>query len=417
MSRNSIVAIVALAAIAALACSPTAIVRKVLGETNVAVATPSAPSPSLVAQAPTLGATATFVPNPMLTFVPVETQTAQPSQPAQSPQPTQAPPTNTPSPVLNLRDDLPAIALRDWQRPANDNGRCIHFLPTGYYTQRDFDIQIPRMKDLQMRWVLALYSDENQLRLATAQFKAAGITPVWRRMLRAYQPYLSWDRDIQIIKNAGLPPYMQIYNEPDIEAEWDGREVNRDQWIPGFLQSARDVYNAGGYVGLQVLDEQWLTAVIRAVKERKGERLFGRMFFIPHPYGLNHPPNYIQDENGVLGFRIYADIFQKEIGFVPPFIAGEGGWKYKATEDNRFPMVDDKFHTQYHVALFDWFRTGILSDGKPLPDYLFAFCPWLLAGQLEGAAWYDSFEGERTQTIADIKKIPIFTRKFTWDKK
>jgi len=36
---------------------------------------------------------------------------------------------------------------------------------------------------------------------------------------------------------------------------------------------------------------------------------------------------------------------------------------------------------------------------------------------LEGAAWYDSFEGERTLTIADIKKIPIFTRKFSWDKK
>ena len=79
--------------------------------------------------------------------------------------------------------------------------------------------------------------------------------------------------------------------------------------------------------------------------------------------------------------------------------------------------MDNKLHAQYHVALFSWFLDGKLSDGKPLPDYLFAFCPWILAGQMEGAAWYDSFEGERTQTIADIKKIPIFTRKFSWDKK
>ena len=155
---------------------------------------------------------------------------------------------------ITLRTDLPALALRDWQRPANDNGRCIHFLPTGYFSQRDFDIQIPRMKDLQMRWVLAIYSDENQLRLAAPQFKAAGITPVWRRYLRAYQRYYAWDRDIQILKENGLPPYFQIYNEPDTEEEWDGRDVNRDQWIAYVTQTAKDVYNAGGYVGLQVLD-------------------------------------------------------------------------------------------------------------------------------------------------------------------
>jgi hypothetical protein len=323
----------------------------------------------------------------------------------------------TSAPVLPLRTDLPALALRDWPRPANDNGRCVHFLPTGYFSQRDFDIQIPRMKDLQMRWVLAIYSDENQLRLAAPQFKAAGITPVWRRYLRAYQRYYAWDRDIQILKENGLPPYFQIYNEPDTEEEWDGREVNRDQWIPYAVQMAKDVYNAGGYVGIQVLDEEWLRVLLKTIKEQKGERLFGRMFFVPHPYGVNHPPNYVEDDVAVLGFRVFADVFQAEIGLVPPFIAGEGGWKYKAGEDNRFPSIDDKLHAKYHVELFRWFLDGKLSDGKPLPDYLFAFCPWILAGQLEGAAWYDSFEGERTLTLAEIKKIPIFTRKFSWDKK
>jgi hypothetical protein len=270
-----------------------------------------------------------------------------------------------------------------------------------------------------MRWVLALYSDENQLRLAAQQFKAAGIVPVWRRMLRAYQRYYAWDRDIQILKEYGLPPYFQIYNEPDTGEEWDGREINRDQWVTYFVQMAKDVYNAGGYVGIQVLDEEWLRAVIQQIKAQKGERLFGRMFFVPHPYGLNHPPNYTEDENGVLGYRVFADVFQQEIGFVPPFIAGEGGWKYKATDDDRFPIIDDKLHAKYHVELFRWFLDGKVSDGKPLPDYLFAFCPWILAGQMEGAAWYDSFEGERTLTIAEVKKIlpANATRKFSWDKK
>jgi hypothetical protein len=150
---------------------------------------------------------------------------------------------------------LMLLALRDWPRPANDNGRCIHFMADRvYYTPRDFEIQLPRLKDLQMRWVLVIYSDENQLRLAAPQFKAAGIVPVWRRYLRANNHYYAWDRDIQILKDNGLPPYFQIYNEPDNDAEWDGQAVNRDQWVGNFVQTAKDVYNAGGFVGLQVLD-------------------------------------------------------------------------------------------------------------------------------------------------------------------
>ena len=391
----------ALVVVAMLACSPQVIIGELVGGNT---ATPTKFAQAAITAIPSVPPTLSIpssspTPFPELSITPVPGST------------------NTPSPVLSLRTDLPALTLRDWQRPANDNGRCIHFLPTGYYSQRDFDIQIPRMKDLQMRWVLALYSDENQLRLAATNFKAAGIVPIWRKTLSAYQRYYGWERDIKILNEIGLPPYFQIYNEPDTDHEWEGREVNRDQWVAYFVQMARDVYNAGGFVGLQTLDEEWIRAVLQSIKAQKGERIFGRMFFIPHQYGLNHPPNYTEDDNGVLGWRGAVDVFQQEIGFVPPFIAGEGGWKFAAGEDNRFPAIDNKLHAQYHVELFRWFLDGKVSDGKPLPDYFFAFCPWILAGQLEGAAWYDSFEGERTQTMADIKKIPIFTRKFSWDKK
>lgn len=395
---NAIGAVCVLMFVALLACSPATVAEGLFG--SASTVTPTRFAMAVATDTPTA-----TLPSPLPTASPIPSITESFG------------PTLTPAPVLPLRTDLPAMTLRDFPRPANDNGRCIHFLPTGYYSQRDFDIQLPRMVDLQMRWVLAIYSDENQLRLAAPQFKKAGIIPVWRRYLRAYQRYYNWDRDVQILKDSGLPPYFQIYNEPDTAEEWDGREVDRDAWVSYAVQMAKDVYNAGGYVGIQVLDEEWLTAWIQAVKAQKGERLFGRMFFVPHPYGANHPPNYTEDDVSVLGFRSFADVFQRELGFVPPFIAGEGGWKFAAAEDNRFPKIDDKLHAKYHVELFRWFLDGKLSDGKPLPDYLFAFCPWILAGQLEGAAWYDSFEGERTLTIAEVKKIPIFTRKFSWDKK
>ena len=401
---NVVGAIGVLMMVALLACSPSVVLQGLIGGSST-----QTPLPTRVASAVTPSDTATIPPTAVLSSTPIT-----------SPSPLatlDTAPSPTAPPVLPLRTDLPALALRDWPRPANDNGRCIHFLPTGYYSQRDFDVQIPRMKDLQMRWVLALYSDLNQMRLAATQFKAAGIVPIWRFSMRSYQRHFDWSQEVQILKDVGLPPYFQLYNEADSGAEWDGRDVNEAQWVNNFVQTAKDVYNAGGYVGLQVLDPDWVRAVIREIKTEKGDRIFGRMFFVPHSYALNHPPSYTEDENGVLGYRYYLDVFQQELGFIPPFIVGEGGWKYHATDDNRFPIIDDKLHAQYHVELFNWFRTGVVSDGQPLPDYLFAFCPWILAGQMEGAAWYDSFEGERTLTIAEVKKIPIFTRKFSWDKK
>lgn len=394
-----------------LACSPDLVVKGLIGGngTSTVVVT------TRVAEVATTTPTSTVAPTATLTVAsPTGAQPTAVPTAATTPSPAV---TNTPAPVLPLRTDLPALALRDWPRPTNDNGRCIHFMPQPYYSQRDFDIQLPRMVDLQMRWTLALYGDENQLRLAAGQFKAAGIVPVWRRMLRADQHYYDWPRDIQILTAAGLPPYFQLFNEPGNPDEWGGKDPNFSQWVDNFIGTAKDLYNAGGYVGLQVTDPDELRTVIDRIKAVKGERLFQRMFFVPHSYALNHPPTYTEDENSVLGFRMFADIFQEQVGFVPPFIVGEGGWKIGEQQDDRFPKLDDKLLAQYYVQLFNWFRPpGTLSDGKPLPDYLFAFCPWLLASGTTAGSWYDSFEGERTQTIQAVTKMGTFNRKFSWNK-
>jgi len=339
------------------------------------------------------------------------------SIPTSLPSPTRRPtrkPTPTPEP-LNLRTDLPALSLRDWPRPADDNGRCMHFLPVAYYDGVDLDLQIGRLKELGVKWALVIYGDEIQLERIAPRFRDAGIMVVWRKGLRADERYFGWGRDVELLQRLGLPPYMQLYNEPSLPAEWGKGEPNFDNFRENILQAARDVYNAGGYVGLQFVSDDWLRLTLRAIKERKGEAIFGRMFFIPHPYGLNHPPNYTEDLNGVLGFRHLAQVLQEEIGFVPPMIAGEGGWKFNASDDHRFPRIDDALHRDYHVEVFSWFRTGKLSDGTALPDYLFAFCPWLLSAKLDDSAWYDSFAGPRTATIAAVKAIPPFVRRFSWD--
>jgi hypothetical protein len=325
-------------------------------------------------------------------------------------------PTLTPTPpALPLRDDLEPLELQDFPRPPDDNGLGMHFSVSGYHDEPELDKQIARLKALKVKWATVIYADENQIELAARKFSEAGIYVVWRKTLMAHQRYFAWGRDIEIIKKYGLPPYMQLYNEPEVPVEWDGGEPNRDEFMLNLLTAAKDVYNAGGYPGIQLLDEDWLREFITQVYARKGEKLFKRMFFVAHAYGLNHPPNYQEDINGVLGFRAFATIFFRRLGYVPPFIVGEGGWKIGAHEDNRFPAVDEELHRDYTLAVYDWFRTGTLSHGGKLPDYLFAFNMWMLAGRDEAGAWYDSSFGERILTIDAVKELPTFTRRFSWE--
>lgn len=322
---------------------------------------------------------------------------------------------------LTLRDDLPALSLRGdpvWPRPAGDNGRCMHFVRNQYFTEDVLNRNLPRLQQLGAKWVLVIYADENVLKMAAPRFAQAGIIPVWRKMLRPDEQYFNWKRDVELVQSYGLPPYFQLYNEPSLRAEWGGTpdEKDKEEFLDNLMQATQDVYNAGGYVGWQFINMDWLRDALDELEQRKGTNVLERFFFIPHPYGLNHPPDYTQDENGALGFLFFADIFRNRYGFVPPMIAGEGGWKINNEADARFPKINDQLHRDYHIELFRWFQTGIMSNGQPLPDYLLAYCPWLIAAKGDDNAWWDSFAGDRTLTIEAVSNLPPFERKFSWER-
>lgn len=353
------------------------------------------------AAVPTAAATATSAPTEMPTTLPADTATP-------------APPEPTPAPRLMQLADWPAMTLQEWPRPANDNGLCIHNMAEAYPSEQEIDLQISRLQSMHMRWTVIHYGDEEQLKRAAPRYRDAGIMVVWRKNVRSYQSYFDWGRDVELLKSLGVVPYMQVYNEPNLPAEWDNQPIDQQLFLNNLMMAVEQVYNAGGYVGLQFVDDEWLVAALREIKARGGEKVFQRMFLVPHPYGLNHPPNYTADPNSVLGFLHQARVVQAEIGFVPPMIAGEGGWKWNATDDRNFPAIDATLHRDYHVELFNWFRTGVLSNGEPLPDTLFAFCPWLLSDRGDDSAWFDSFAGERTLTVEAVRAIPEFTRRFSW---
>ncbi len=332
--------------------------------------------------------------------------------------PAQPPPAAITPPPRNFPAPLEDYAgwLKTWPRPRNDNGRGMHFVQSHWLDEIEAQRQVNRLKRLGVRWALVNYANPYQLRRLSPLFAQAGITVVWRPFVRPYETYEHWAGDVEFLRSRGLAPYMQLYNEPSLAQEWDeAHPLDREVYLDHLLPAIRQVYQAGGYVGLQFIDPDWLRLTLQRLKSEGMAPNFDRLFFVPHPYGLNHPPEYDEDINSVLGFLRFARVFETEIGFVPVMIAGEGGWRPGEAQDNRYPPLSEAMHRDYHLALFDWFRTGQLSNGAPLPDYLFAFCPWLISDPHDPAAWFDSASGDRTLTIEAVEAMPSFTRKFSWD--
>ncbi len=310
--------------------------------------------------------------------------------------------------------------LEDFPRPAKDNGIGIHF---------GFDLRptslesfTAHMAELRVKWCLLPHGDEHQLERAAGVMAPAGIFPISQWLCQIDQNILEFTRYVRVLEKLQLPAYIQIFNEPSELREWRDSVPKPRAFTSRWCDHAARVADAGGFPGLQVLDVEELRAVLKELKARDGTNVIERMWFCPHAYGANHPPDYPYDRRNqydhpgatvttddvtVLHFLQFAAVFKDELGFVPPFIAGEGGWQFGNAEDGRYPKIGDAQHAEYHAALFNWFRTGFLSNGDPLPDYLFAVCPWILFGP-EADAWFSYTTGTRQQTLDAIRAIPPF---------
>lgn len=349
-------------------------------------------------------------------------------------------------PVVDLSPEISHMELWEWPRPPEDNGLGIHLGLD--FREEALAEDLSRVKDLGLKWVLLVPQDEIQLERAIRLFWPEGIMPVVR-------PYSLIDRghdfvrDVRVMRDCGVPPYIQIYNEPLDDREWSNGRPDRPLFVSKWVNNALAIYDAGGYPGLQVLDVGLLREVIAETRRRGVTHLWGRAWFCPHNYGLNHPPSYpydrvnqegipVQhpeweyvapieevnrwrqegknpgqtihdDHNSILGFLAFAKVFEEELGFVPPMICGEGGWQYRSSQDRRYAIIGDYLHAHYHQQMFAWFKIGRLSNGDPLPDYLFTVCPWILSGP-DADAWYSRTMGTREETIALVKGLLPFLR-------
>lgn len=313
--------------------------------------------------------------------------------------PAQPEPPGPPSPLPRT-----PVAYEAFRRPPGDNGMGIHLgLNT---TSEAISLDIRRAKDMKLTWATLCYQGEEQLARCAKMIWDAGIMPVCRQITSISRDH-PFDRDARVLIENGIPAYIQIFNEPSDHREWErGRPKDYvEKWSGLWAQKATDVHNAGGYPGLQCLQPVQVEAAIDALGP--DSEVWERVWFCAHSNGLNHPPAWQEDHSCVLGFQSFAEVFKRRLGFVPPIIGAEGGWLYGANDDHRYPRVDGMVHARYTEEMFEWFRTRELSNGEPLPDYLFAICPWILSGPTD-EAWYGFTT--KVLTIQAVKDIPEFVR-------
>jgi hypothetical protein len=333
--------------------------------------------------------------------------------------------------------------LKHYPRPPKDNGIGLHF----HLDLRDDIIRdtVDHLTSIRATWTLIYAQDELQAeKAATACFRA-GIMPVVRpgRLVDEGfdpKPYVEALRKALAASDfphdeKNPPLYVQIYNEPEDEREWSNERPKNWAGIFGrnWANVAVQVYDAGGYPGIQVLDRPGFDAAVDSVAALGRQDIWQRAFFAHHNYGSNHPADYPYDERNqldapgqtilgdytaVLKFLAHAAWMKERLGFVLPLIGGEGGWLFGCEEDHRYPKVETELHAQYTQEMFERLRTGVLSNGEPLPDYLFSIKPWIAGSWTYGGQnWWGNFlrpDGKLTQTIEAVQAIPPFVRRFSW---
>ncbi len=352
-------------------------------------------------------------------------------------------PTVTRPPLVTLTADN-IERLRTYPRPPGDNGIGLHFHVD--LAPELIQRTVTNLKSIRATWTMIYAQDELLTERAATPCFRAGIMPVVRIGKLIDEgfdpaPYVHALRQALAASDfphdpARPPLYVQVYNEPEDVREWLGGQ-RPDDWAQIFgtnwARQAARIYDAGGYPGIQVLDRPGFDCAVDAVAAIGRQDIWDRAFFVHHNYGENHPPGYPydarnqQDKPGctiledyicTLKFLAHAAWMQERLGLVLPMIGGEGGWLPGSEEDRRYPKVEPPLHAQYTAEMYQWLRTGVLSNGEPLPDYLFSITAWIAGSwTFQGQNWWDNPlfpDGKLTQTIDAMQAIEPFERRFSW---
>jgi hypothetical protein len=304
------------------------------------------------------------------------------------------------------------MRLSDYPRPEGDNGRGIHWVPTGKQPPEAIDRFVREASEMKIKWVTFLNDDSSigANDYLVKQLVDHGIMPV----MRVYTPNgrpIQGDLGAMVrhYKALGVE-YFQLYNEPNNNGENVDGKPNVDRYLDQWTAAAKVVAANGGHPGFGALspggnvdDLKFLDDSLAGLKRRGQLNLLNQAWIPLHNYSFNRPVDYVGDQHSYLKFRLYNDIIQRHLGRSLPMIGTEGGTHAGVDFDKRYPAVDEASQVQ---RVTDAYRYMAKSDREP---YYFAFSYWIIANELGGGpepAWSKQalFQPGYTSPIVDALK-------------
>jgi hypothetical protein len=299
---------------------------------------------------------------------------------------------------------LGVLPISAFPRPAGDNGVGIHWIPTVAQPPEAVDRFVAEAKAMNVKWVTILNDGTNigQNDYLVRQLTATGIEPVMRIYTDRVAP-IEGDLGATVRHYTALGvDYFQLFNEPNHVVENAGQHPDVERYLDAWLPAARVVVANGGLPGFGALgpagefsDTKFLTQALRGIRARGETATLDRAWLSLHNYQADLP---LDDPGGFSRFTVYADIFQRELGRVPPMIGTEGGGFVRSTEHEaqRTPAV---------IAAYKRLMQG------ETPDYLFAYSYWVIANKSGGGhddAWewqalfQDGYQSPLVQAMKDM---------------
>ncbi len=268
------------------------------------------------------------------------------------------------------------LSAENMPRPAGDNGRGVHWIPTLRSSPEVVDRFVAEAVRMGMKWVVFLndnarIGDNDYL---VKRLVENGIMPVMRVYTDGLQP-IEGDLAAMVRHYVSLGvPYFQLYNEPNLLLETKGQPPDPARYVDLWLPAARQVIAGGGYPGLGALSPQgefddrlYLSRVLDELLRRGEGELLNHTWLAVHNYTGPRP---LSDPDGFLRFRQYEAIMRAKLGRCLPMIGTEGG-------THLGPGVDQRSQIEAVLGAYD-------HVARRLDPNFVTYTYWIIANEAGG---------------------------------
>ncbi len=271
------------------------------------------------------------------------------------------------------------LPLEAFPRPAGDNGRGMHWIPTLHQSPRVIDRFVRELQAMKIKWAVILNDGTDAARndYLVQRLVQAGIMPVMRIYTPGLQPLdaKALEHLVRHYRKLGVY-YYQLYNEPNLRFENGGRDPDVGRYLDLWIPAAEAVMRAGGFPGFGALspsgdvdDVAFLRAALRELKRRGRLDVLDRAWLSVHNYLGSHPVADTGDGMGFFRYRRYAEVLLEELGRYLPMIGTESG----AYPDNGLTVEEQVQRVRQAYAY--------LARREP---YFLAYSYWVIANEAGG---------------------------------